>query len=660
MEKRIGVYVCHCGSNIAGYMDVEKVAEYAGTLDDVVVSRHYSFMCSDPGQDMIKEDIRELGLTHVLVCSCSPTMHLRTFREACQDAGMNPFLCEMATIRELSAWVHSHDQKAAAEKAMRLVADGVRRVSYRNPLQIDYSPVNPVTLVVGGGIAGIQAALEIARSEHKVYVLEKEPSIGGHMAQLGVTFPYLDSAVDILAERMEMVGASEYVEMLTYSEVVEVSGFIGNFNVRIKRKPRSVDATKCDGCGACWEKCPVEVDNEFDLGMSKRKAIYRPFPQAVPNIPVIDRQHCSHFLDGECKVCQEVCPKKAIDYEQEEEIIDLVCGNIIVATGYDVFNPAEIVQYGYKKFENVITSMEFERLTSPSGPTEGNIVLKDGSTPQSVAIVHCVGSRDQNYHDYCSRICCTYSLKYANLIREKTGAEVYQMYIDMRCFGKGHEEFYKRASEAGVNFIRGKVTQVTDITLPDEEEGKLIVVCEDTLLGSMIRVPVDMVILSVAMEPRADIEEVSRTFLLSRSADGFFLERHPKLDPVGTMIDGVYAVGCCQSPKDVVDTVAQATGAAARALAIISKGSVEMEAATAYVDEEICSGCGYCEAVCAYSAVEVDPKTRIARVNEAICKGCGACTVNCPSKAMQLKNFGPKQIMDVIDAATKEYAGLAG
>ena len=660
MKNRIGVYICHCGSNIAGYMDVEKVTQYAQTLKDVIIARHYSFMCSDPGQDLIKQDIKELDLNGVLVCSCSPTMHLRTFREACQDAGLNPFQCEMATIRELSAWVHSHDEGAATEKAMRLVADGVRRVSYRLPLQIDYAPVNPVTLVVGGGIAGIQAALEIARSEHKVYLLEKEPSIGGHMAQLGVTFPRLESAVEILSERMKMVEESEYIELLTYSEVTEVSGYIGNFSITVKRKPRSVDPAKCDGCGKCWEKCPVEVDSEFDMGLAKRKAIYRTFPQAVPGTPVIDRKNCAHYQNGDCKVCQEVCPKSAIDYEQEEETIELECGNIIIATGYDVFNPVEMKRYGYKKFENVITSMEFERITSPNGPTEGNITLKDGSAPQSIAIVHCVGSRDQNYHEYCSRICCTYGLKYASLIREKIGAEVYQFYIDMRCYGKGHEEFYKHSSDAGVHFIRGKVTQVTDITLPEEERGKLIVVAEDTLLGSIIRVPVDMVILSVAMEPRTDTEEVARTFLLTRSGDGFYLERHPKLDPVGTMLDGVYSVGCCQGPKDVVDTVSQATGAAARALALIARGSVEMETGIAFVDEEVCSGCGYCEAICAYSAVEVDPRTKIARVNGAVCKGCGACAVICPSKAMQLKNFGPKQIMDVIDTATKEYSGLAG
>ncbi len=660
MEKRIGVYICHCGSNIAGYLDVEKVAEFAESLESVVVARHYTFMCSDPGQELIRQDTRELGLTGVLVGSCSPTLHLRTFREVCQDAGLNPHLCEMATIREHCSWVHSHDRQLATEKAMALVAAGVRRVRHHNPLEVKFSPVNPDTLVVGGGIAGIQAALEIADSEHQVYLVERLPSIGGRMLQLDKTFPTLDCAACIGTPRMSQVGSHKYIELMTYSEVVEVSGYIGNFKAKIKKKARHVDETKCTGCGICWEKCPVEVRSEFDLGLSKRKAIYIPFPQAVPNIPVIDTEHCTYFLSGKCRACEEFCEVKAIDFEQEGEIVEVEVGSIIVATGYDIFDPTPIYQYGYKRFDNVITSLEFERMVSSIGPTEGQVVLKDGSTPKSVAIIHCVGSRDENYHEYCSRVCCMYGLKHAHQIREKTGAEVYQMYIDMRCFGKGYEEFYKRVSDEGINFIRGKVAQVTDITLPDEEKGKLIVVCEDTLLGTMIRVPVDMIILSVAIEPRSDADEVAKVFRLGSSADGFFLERHPKLDPMGTLTDGIYIAGCCQGPKDIVDTVAQATGAAAKALALVARGKVEMEAATAFVDEEICSGCGYCEVICAYSAIEIDPRSKVAKVNEVVCKGCGACTVNCPSKAMQLRNFTPKQIMDMIDVATEEYAGLAG
>ncbi len=660
MKRRVGVYICHCGSNIAGYLDVEKLTDYAQSLDAVVIARHYAFMCSDPGQDLIKDDIRELGLNRILVASCSPNLHMRTFRDACAAAGLNPYLCEMATIREHCSWVHSHDEEAATEKAMALVAAGVARVLYRNALEQKFAPVKADTLVVGGGVAGIQTALEIARSEHKVFLVEREPSIGGRMVQLGKTFPYLDPAVPILAPRMEELAANEYVELLTYSEVSELAGYIGNFTATVNRKATSVDADKCDGCGDCFEKCPVEVADEFNRGLSQRKAIYRMFPEAVPNVPVIDRASCSHFNGGDCTICRDVCPKKAIDYEQTDEQIEVEAAAVIVATGYDTFDPTPITEYGYGRLDNVYTSAEVERLLSENGPTGGEIVLRDGSTPKSVAIIHCVGSRDENYHEYCSRLCCMYSLKYARLLKEKLNADVYQMYIDMRCFGKGHEEFYKQASDEGVSFIRGKVGQVTDITQEDEEKGKLIVVCEDTLLGNMIRVPVDMVILSVAIEARADTGELSRTFLLGRSRDGFFMERHPKLDPVGTMLDGVFAVGCCQGPKDIVDTVSQATGAAARAIEMISKGRVAMEVMTAAVDEDVCSGCGYCEAICAYSAVSVDPETKLAVVNETICKGCGACAVNCPSKAMQLKNFSPQQLFDVIETATKEYAGLAG
>ncbi len=440
----------------------------------------------------------------------------------------------------------------------------------------DEVPPRPNVLIVGAGIAGIQAALEIGDSEHKVYLVEKLSSVGGHMIQLDKTFPTLDCSSCILTPKMSQVRSHKYIELMTYSEVVEVSGYAGNFKVKVKKKARYVDSTKCTGCGTCWEKCPWKADSEFDFSLGKRKAIYIPFPQAVPNTPVIDRKHCAYFLKGTCRACEKFCPPKAIDFEQEDEIVEVEVGAIIVATGYDAFDPIPISQYGYKRFDNVLTSFEFERTASSTGPTEGTIVLKDGSTPKSVAIIHCVGSRDENYHEYCSRVCCMQGLKHAHQVREKTGAEVYQMYIDMRCFGKGYEEFYKRVSEEGVNFIRGKVAEVTNIALADEEKGKLIVVCEDTLLGSMIRVPVDMVILSVAVEPRSDADEVAKLFRLERSADGFFQEKHHKIDPMGTLTDGIYMAGCCQGPKDIPDTVAQAIGAAAKTLALITRREAAM------------------------------------------------------------------------------------
>jgi len=643
-EARIGVYICHCGSNIAGTVDVKEVAEFAKGLPNVVMAEDYIYMCSDPGQSMIKEDIKKHKLNRVVVASCSPTLHEHTFRQACQDAGLNPYLFQMANIREHCSWI-TEDRKAATEKAKALVSAAVKRVAYQEPLDVKEVPVTPSVLVVGGGIAGIQAALEIANSGNKVYLVEREPSIGGHMAQFDKTFPTLDCASCIFTPLLSAVGQHPNIELMTYSEIAEVSGYVGNFKVKIRKKPRYVDEDKCTGCGTCVAKCPAKVDSEFDEGLAKRKAIYTPFPQAVPNIPVIDTKNCVYFLKGKCRACEKFCEQKAIDFEQKEEMVEAEVGAVIVATGYQTFDPSVMTQFGYGRYDNVLTALQFERLCNASGPTGGNILLKNGSQPKSVAIVHCVGSRDEHYHEYCSRVCCMYALKYAHLIKEKTDAEVYQFYIDMRCFGKGYEEFYKRLSDEGTHFVRGKVGQISDKAVTDEEQGKLIVSAEDTLLGMMIRVPVDMVILATALEARAEAEVVARMFNISRSADGFFLERHPKLDPVATTTSGVFVVGCAQGPKDIPDTVAQASAAAARALAMVTKGSVEIEAAIAVIDEEKCSGCKICSDLCPYGAISFDEEKLVSRVNEALCKGCGVCVAACPSGAIKGKHFTTEQIM---------------
>ncbi len=644
MEPRIGVYICHCGSNIADTVDVAAVAEFAQGLDSVVITRDYKFMCSQPGQELIKNDIKELGLNRVVVASCSPTMHEPTFRRACQEAGVNPYLFEMANIREHCSWV-TEDKRLATEKAKALVSAAVRRVYYHQPLEMREVPINPNTLIVGGGIAGIQAALKIADSRHMVYLVERSPSIGGHMAQLDKTFPTLDCSACILTPKMTQVGSHPYIELLTYSEVEEVSGYIGNFKVKVRKKPKYVDEDKCTGCGLCQTKCPFKVDSEFEAGIGKRKAIYTPFPQAVPNVPVIDTEHCVYFLKGTCRACEKLCEAKAINFEQKEEIVELEVGSIILTTGFSVFDPTPIYQYGYKRLDNVITSLEFERMVNSSGPTGGNIVLKDGSPPQSIAIIHCVGSRDEKYHEYCSRVCCMYSMKFAHLIKEHTEAKVYEFYIDIRSFGKGFEEFYNRVLNEGTIFIRGRPAEITNIAEKPEEEGKLIVQFEDTLIGLQRRLPVDMVILSVALEAQPDAEAVARLFNISRSADGFFLEKHPKLDPVATTTDGVFVAGCAQGPKDIPDTVAQASAAAAEVLAMISRGKVEIEAATAVIDERICSGCQACKLVCPYNAISFDEREEVCRVNEALCKGCGSCVGGCPSDAISLNHFTNEQIL---------------
>jgi heterodisulfide reductase subunit A len=650
MEPKIGVYICHCGSNIAGTVDTEAVAHFAQGLEGVVAARDYKFMCSDPGQELIKKDIKELGLNRVVVASCSPTMHEPTFRRACQEAGVNPYLFEMANIREHVSWV-TEDKQAATEKAKALVSAAVRRVYYHQPLETKEVPVNPNTLVVGGGIAGIQAALKIADSEHQVYLVERSPSIGGHMAQLDKTFPTLDCSACILTPKMTQVGSHPFIKMLTYSEIEEVSGYIGNFKVRIRKKARYVNEELCTGCGVCQTKCPWKVDSEFEAGLGKRKAIYTPFPQAVPNVPVIDKEHCAYFQSGKCRACEKFCEAKAIDFEQEDEIIEVEVGSIILATGFQVFDPTPIYEYGYGRLDNVITSLEFERLVNSAGPTEGDIVLKDGSEPKSIAIIHCVGSRDEKYHEYCSRVCCMHSMKFAHLIKEHTDAEVYEFYIDIRSFGKGYEEFYNRVLEEGTTFIRGRPAEITDVAETPEEEGKLIVQFEDTLVGRQRRLPVDMVVLSCALEPQADAEAINRLFNISCSGDGFFLERHPKLEPVSTMTDGIFLAGCCQGPKDIPDTVAQASAAAAEALSIISRGRVEVEAATAVIDERICSGCQACKLICPYSAIDFDEEKGVCRVNKTLCKACGACVATCFSHAISLEHFTNEQIVAEMEGA---------
>jgi heterodisulfide reductase subunit A len=445
---------------------------------------------------------------------------------------------------------------------------------------------------------------------------------------------------------MASVRSHKSIELLTYSEVIEVSGYVGNFKVKIRKKPRYVNEIRCTGCGTCQEKCPTTADSEFDVGISKRKVIYTPFPQAVPNIPVIDREHCTYFIKGKCRACEKFCEAQAIDFEQTEKIIDLDVGCIIVTTGFDPFDPTPMSQFGYGRYDNVITGFQFERMSSASGPTGGKITLKDGSEPRSLAILHCIGSRDINYHDYCSRVCCMYSLKFAHLIKEKIpDAEIYDLYIDLRCFGKGYEEFYNRLQEEGVNFIRGRAGEVTDIAEVPEEKGRLVVLCEDTLIGRQRRLPVDIVILGNALEPRSDANEVAKLFSISRSKDGFFMEKHPKLDPVATTTDGIFIAGCCQGPKDIPDTVAQASAAAARAMAMISKGSVEIEAATAIIEEEFCSGCKTCIAMCPYNAISFNEERKVSSINEALCKGCGTCTAACPSGAITSRHFTTEQIM---------------
>ena len=1110
MEPKIGVYICDCGSNIGGMVDVPKVIEFIQGLPTVAVAREYKFMCSSPGQELIVEDIKELGLNRVVVASCSPQMHEPTFRRTVQKAGLNPYLFEMANIREGASWVTDKPEDAT-EKAKALVSAAVRRVYYQEPLETKEVPVNPNTLVVGGGVAGIQAALEIADSGNKVYLVEREPSIGGHMIQLDKTFPTLDCSACILTPKMTLAGSHPFIELMSYSEVTEVSGFIGNFTVKIRKNPRYIDVKECNGCADCEKVCPVTVPSEFNMKLGTRKAAYRPFPQAVPSAFVIEKlgkspcsvtcpagvnahgyvalisqgkfkeamevlrrtmpfagvcgRICTHpcetecergkvdqpiairalkrfmadyelkngrekatpvektkkdkvavigsgpagiacaydlakagypvtifeaaskaggmlrygipeyrlpkdildseinyvkelgveiktntavknldeifgqgyravflangawvsqkmnipgedakgvlhaidflkqvsggikvglgnkvavvgggnaavdaartavrlgarevsiiyrrsrsempaipseidemeqegvtirylttpteviardgklvkikcikmelgepdasgrrrplpvkgsefemdidtvilatgqavdksklpakidfsesgtvkadpitfqtsikgvfaggdvvsgpatvieavaagkeaaisidrYLQGidlkegrpaerervkdvptkgvakkpravmpllsvaeriksfnevesgfdekkaveeanrclncavcsECLLCVTACERKAVHHEMKEEIVEVNVGNILLATGYKEFDPSVMQKYGYGRLDNVITGLEFERIVNSAGPTGGKILLKNGEEPKSIAIVHCVGSRDINHHEYCSSVCCMYSLKFSHLLREHLPkAEVYEFYIDIRAPRKGFEEFYNRILKEGTILYRGRPGEITDVAETPYERGKLIVKFENSLIGERERLPVDMVILSAALEPQKDAREVARIFNISCGAGDFFIERHPKLDPVATMTEGVFIAGCCESPKDIRDSVAQASAAAARILALISKGTVETEATIAEINEEQCSGCRICNLLCPYGAITYIEDKKVSRINDAICKGCGACVAACPSSAIKHKHYTSEEIMAQIE-----------
>jgi len=658
---KIGVYVCHCGANIAGAVDIEQVVAFASSLPGVAVVKDYKFMCSDPGQDMLQEDIEQQGLDAVVVAACSPLMHERTFRGVAEDGKLNTYMVQMANIREQVSWV-TEDPALATQKTMAQGAGAVRRAALHEPLQMRKVDITPAALVVGGGVAGIQAALDLADAGVPVTLVERQPSIGGHMAMFDKTFPTLDCSACILTPKMSAVGEHPNITLMTYSEVEEVSGHVGNFTVRVRRRAGYVDHDKCNGCGACMDKCPWKADSEFDQGLSRRKAIYVPFAQAVPNKPVIDPVACVRLARGKkCKTCIKFCEPGAIDFEQQDRVEQIQVGSIVVATGFSAMDPAALPRLGHGRLPEVYSALQFERLNNAAGPTLGRITTRDGREPESVAILHCTGSRDEKHHRYCSRVCCMYALKYAHLVREKLpDCSVYNFYIDMRCFGKGYEEFYQRLQEEGVRFVRGKAAQVYGGAeyaaicgprgeLEDLEDHHLVVQAEDTLLGKLVRVPVDMVVLTPAMEAHQDAGEVGRRFLLSQGPGGFFMEQHPKLAPVSTTTRGVYVCGACQGPKDIPDTVAQASAAAGKANMLIAAKEIEVEGSIAVVAQERCSGCKTCLQICPYNAVEFDQQERRSSVNEALCKGCGTCAAACPGGAIRARHFTDEQILAEIE-----------
>ena len=638
---RIGVYVCHCGGNISDVVDVEEVARFASRLPDVVVVRSITHMCSESGQRAILDDIRQHRLDRVVVAACSPQFQGRTFEKVLQKAGLNPALVEMVNIREQSAWPHYRSPAEATEKAKVLTAMAVERVRRVRPVERETIPVGKEVLVIGGGIAGIQAALDLANAGFRVYLVEEKPTIGGHMAQLSRTFPTEDCASCILAPKMADVADHPNIHLLTYAEVLEVKGSLGDFRVRVKVKPRYVDPEKCTACGECEKVCPVSVPNEFDLGLTQRKAIYLPSPTAVPHAHLIDENACLGLVPLTCGLCARACEAGAINYDDSPKYLNLKVDTIIVATGFETFDPRLKPQYGYGRFENVITALELERIIVRMA--EGEVLRPIG---KRVAFIQCVGSRDAQVGNlYCSRICCMYATKLASLLkRADPSREVYVFYTDLRSYGKGFEEYYRTAQELGVKFIRGRPGELQE----DPKTKEIILRVEDTLTRRILEKRFDLVVLSVGLVPSKGTLRIAELLKLPRSADGFIKEAHPKFRPVDTPVEGIFVAGTAQGPKDIPDTVAQASAAASRAMAIMNRGEIELSPIKAVVDEERCDGCGECVPHCPVEAISVDG---VARVNPATCKGCGACIASCPREALDLKLFSNAEIMAEIEAA---------
>lgn len=662
--QRIGVFVCHCGTNIAGTVDTKAVAEALGREQCVVFATDYTYMCSESGQNLIKDTIKNEKLTGVVVCSCSPRMHEATFRKAAASVGLNPYMVEIANIREQCSWIHK-DKVEATEKAIILGRAAIAKVLLNTPLTAGESPVVKRALVIGGGIAGIQTALDIAEAGFEVDIVEKKPTIGGKMTQIDKTFPTLDCAACILTPKMVDCAQNEKIKIYSYSEVDSVSGFVGNFTVKIKRKARFVDETKCTGCGLCTEKCPMKnVPNEFNLGMDNRRAIYIPFAQAVPKVATIDPDHCNMLKNGKCGVCSKVCTAGAIDYKQTDTFVEEKYGAIVVATGFNPIDVSKYCEYAYDQSKDVITSLEFERLTNAAGPTSGTLLRpSDGKHPHTIVFVQCVGSRctPERGKQYCSKICCMYTAKHAMLTREKyPDTEVYVFYIDVRTPGKNFDEFYRRAVEDyGVHYIKGAVGKVSP-----QADGTLDVQASDLIMNEQLHIKADLVVLAAAIEPDKSARPLATKLTASMDTNDFFTEAHPKLRPVESPTAGIFLSGVCQGPKDIPETVSQASACAAKVIGLLVKDKLTCNPCVAHSNEMMCNGCSQCANVCPYGAITYVEKEfrmpdrttkvrRVASVNPAVCQGCGACTVTCPSGAMDLFGFSNNQIMAEVDAICK-------
>lgn len=647
--RKIGVFLCHCGSNISEMIDMDTVANAVRNFKEAVVVEQNLHFCSEEGQNIIRGKIIEHELNGVVIASCSPKLHELTFRNLLKTTKLNQYLLEIANIREQVSWC-TDNKEMATEKVIDLIYMKIRKVSRLVPLEEDSIPVEKKALVIGAGIAGIEAALNIANNGIPVIMVEKSPVIGGKMAKLDKTFPTLDCSACILTPKMMEAMNHPLITVYCNSNVESLSGFVGNFTAKIEQEPRFVDSEKCTGCGKCIEKCPVKVESEFEEGLSKRTAIYKPFPEALPKTPIIDKMACLYFKSGKCKLCSKACSEGAVDYEQKKRTVEVRVGAIIVATGYSLFDAEKYTEYSFGHEKDIINGLQFERLVNSSGPTGGKLVRpSDGKEPKSIVFVHCTGSRDPNKGvAYCSKICCMATAKHAAIAKSQiTDADIYSFYIDLRAGGKNYEEFIRKTAEDGIKFIKGRVGHIV------KDGDEFIIKAENMLLGKPIKVRSDLVVLASGMQPDKASVGLARILGIEYDGNGFFTELHPKLNPVSTSRRGIFIAGSCKGPMDIPDTVSHASASAEKALELLSKDCIIKDPMTAKVNKMKCSGCFMCKKVCFYGAIEEQEisSRRIALVNKASCQGCGNCVSQCPSGAINLEGMTDQQLLDEIIGA---------
>ena len=649
---RIGVFVCSCGSKISSVIDVSSLAKYARTLPNVVHAESMDYPCSHQGQDEIVKAIKKDQLDRVVVAGCSPRLYEPTFQTCVSRAELNPWLFEMANIREFTSYCHQKTPEEANEKAKDTLRMAVAKARLLEPLKPIELPMSKKVMVIGGGIAGINASLDLADMGFKVYVVEKTETIGGVMALLDKTFPTLDCSICIEGPKMVDVGRHPNIEIISFADVLKVDGHVGNFNVKIRKNPRYVIAANCTGCGECRDACPIEYPNYADMYLGARKAISIPFGQAVPLTHTINRDYCI-----ECFKCVDACgAREAINFDQKPEEIDVNVGAIVVTVGYGMYNPKDLAWTGYGKFSNVFTAMEFERLILAAGPTGGKVIrASDGQKPHSVAFLQCVGSRDINKYEYCSSFCCMYTLKHSVMLKEKykDAIEVYVFYNDMRSNFKGYEEFFNRAQKSGVKFLR---VQLENRKITENPETKNLTVQAEDEDGNLVSVETEMVVLANAAVPSEAASELAKILKIPVDKDGFFVECQPKIRPTDTEVPGIFMAGACQGLKDIPYSVAQGSAAAAQAASVLSKDKWAVEPLVARINEDQCSGCKVCESACGHNAIKVETKgdKAVAKVDEGLCRGCGICSSACPMDAITMPNYSDCQIVAQIQAVMKK------